>query len=117
MQLSSKLTLLNVAGPATLSAGDITGANDVVLKSSNAAPGTQTTRTATQMSGDHGGSLAPYRLRITNIGAGTFTLAAGSGVTLTGTMTIATNTWRDFVVTFASASALTIESVGVGTYS
>ncbi len=58
-----------------------------------------------------------YLLRIINTSGGTTTVVAGSGVTLTGTATLATNTTRDFVVTFTSATALTMQSVGVGTIS
>jgi predicted RecA/RadA family phage recombinase len=113
----AQFTSYNVAGPATFAAGQLTGASFVNLKSTNAAPGTQTTRTATQMYADTPGAAAgmSYMLRITNTGAGTLTLAAGTGVTLTGTMTIATNTFRDFVVTFNTATTLTIQDVGTGT--
>lgn len=106
----------------TLSAGDITGGPDVTLISSNATPGTQTTRTAGQMYADD--PLAypgfGYKLRICNSGAGTLTLAAGSGVTLTGTMTVATATFRDFAVVYGGTSGaptVTITNVGLGTYS
>lgn len=116
----SKFTSINVT-TGTLAAGDITGAKFVSLMSTNATPGTQTTRTATQMVADHlsGVSTTSYTLRITNSGAGTFTLAAGTGVTLTGTMTIATNTWREFVVTITATAtpAITIQSIAIGTYS
>ena len=62
----SKFTSINVAGPATFSAGDLTGARAVYLTSTNAAPGTLTTRTAVQMRADHlsGISLTSYTLRI-----------------------------------------------------
>ena len=39
------------------------------------------------------------------------------GVTLTGTMTMATNTVRQFIVTVTSSTALTIQSTAVGTIS
>lgn len=113
----SQLTSINVT-VGTLAAGVITGAQDVYVISTNATPGTQTTRTATQMVADSG--LAPgqsYTARITNTGAGTLTLAAGTGVTLNGTMTVLTNTFRDFVVTVNSTTTMTITSVGTGTYS
>ena len=60
-----------------------------------------------------------YRLRITNAQGGAFaaTVVTNTGWTLTGTMTIAQNTWREFVVTFTSLTAATIKSVAVGTYS
>lgn len=62
-----------------------------------------------------------YRLRITNRSGGAFswTVVAGSGITLTGTATIAQNTWREFVVTVTNAAtpAVTLQSVATGTYS
>jgi predicted RecA/RadA family phage recombinase len=117
--LAARFTSINVAGPATFSIGDITGAAYVSLTSTNAAPGTLTTRTATQMFADMPGAAVnlSYRLRITNTGAGTLTVAAGTGVTLTGTMTVPANTTRDFVVTFNSVTTLTIQTDGTGTYS
>jgi hypothetical protein len=60
-----------------------------------------------------------YKLRIINASSGAFTwtVLTNTGWTLTGTMTIAQNTWRDFIVTFTSLSAATLQSVGTGTYS
>jgi hypothetical protein len=60
-----------------------------------------------------------YRLRITNASsnAQTWTVTTNTGWTLAGTMTIAQNTWREFIVTFTSTSAATLQSVAVGTYS
>lgn len=119
-QASDALTALNAA-VGTLPAAAITGGDWVTMISSNAAPGTQTTRTALQMFGDdptaYPGSV--YMLRICNSGVGTLTLAAGSGVTLTGTMTVATATFRDFAVAYGGTTALptvTITNVGTGTY-
>ena len=105
----------------TLSAGDITGGALVVLISSNATPGTQTTRTAAQMYADDPTAFPGqvYQLRIANSGAGTLTLAAGSGVTLTGTMTVATTTFRDFTVVYGGtfdAPTVTITNIGLGTF-
>lgn len=106
-------------GTGTLAAGNITGANSVTLMSTNATPGTQTTRTATLMFGDIPNCTVgfAYNLRITNTGAGTLTLGAGGGMTLTGTMTVPQNTFRDFVVTFNTSTTATIQTVGTGTYS
>jgi hypothetical protein len=114
-----KFTTTALAGPQTMIAGLITGANDITLTSTNAAPGTFTTRTAAQMITDGNLSVGQtYKLRIVDIGAGTFTLAAGAGVTLgAGTYTVPTNTFRDFIVTVPSVGAITITTVGVGTYS
>lgn len=115
----AKFTSLNVAGPATLAAGVITGAAVVTVLSTNAAPGSLTTRTATQMFADTG-NVQPgdsYILKICNSGAGTLTLVAGSGVTLgSGTYTVPTATCRDFVVTYTTAIALSIQTTGVGTW-
>lgn len=114
----AKFVTINVT-VGTLAAGNATGAAQVFLTSTNAVPGTQTTRTATQMFADTPNARVgdAYLLRITNTGAGTLTLAAGSGVTLTGTATVATNTFSDFTVTFTTASALVIQKVGQGTMS
>lgn len=103
----------------TLAAGVITGAESVYVLSTNATPGTQTTRTATQMFSDtpNAGVGQQYSIRITNSGAGTLTLAAGTGVTLgSGTYTVPQNTFRDFAVTFNSATTMTIQTIGVGTW-
>lgn len=117
--LAAKFTSINVT-VGTLAAGVITGSGDVMVLSTNAAPGNQTTRTATQMFAD-AGNVQPgdsYSLRIANSGAGTLTLLAGSGVTFgSGTYTVPTNTFRDFIVTYTSAVALSIQTMGVGTWS
>lgn len=114
----AKFVTINVTA-GTLAVGNATGAATVNLTSTNATPGTQTTRTASQMFADTPNARVgdAYMLRITNTGAGVFTLAAGSGVTLTGTATIAQNTFSDFTVTFTSATALVIQKVGQGTMS
>lgn len=58
-----------------------------------------------------------YLLRIINSSSGNFawTVTTATGWTLTGTMTIAQNTYRDFILTLTSLSAVTLQSVGVGT--
>lgn len=113
-------TTINVT-VGTLAAGDITGGTSVALITSNATPGTQTTRTALQMYADDPASYPGrgYLLRICNSGAGTLTLAGGTGVTVTGTATVAQNTFRDFTVTYGgtpSAPTVTITNIGLGTY-
>ena len=89
--------------------------------SSNATPGAQLVRSAANMLADtpNGQVGMSWGLRITNTGAGTLTLTADSGatVTLTGTMTVAQNTFRDFIATINTATTATITSVGTGTYS
>lgn len=104
----------------TFAAGQLTGANYVVYTNTQGTPGSIATRSAAQMFTDNayarvGGT---YILRVVNgQGTGTLTITAGSNVTLTGTATIAINTWRDFVVTYTSATALVMQNVGTGTFS
>lgn len=102
----------------TFAAGQLTGAYFVVYNNTQGTPGSIITRTAAEMFIDDpfarvGGT---YHLRvINNQGTGVLTITAGSNVTLTGTMTIATNTYRDFIVTYTSATALVIQQCGIGT--
>lgn len=108
------------ATAGTLAAGIITGAENVFVLTTNATPGTQTTRTATQMFADTPNAVVGFSwpIRIANSGAGTLTLGAGTGVTLgSGTYTVPTNTFRDFIATFATSTTMTIQTVGVGTWS
>lgn len=62
-----------------------------------------------------------YKLRIINESSGAFswTVVGGTGVTVTGTATIAQNTWREFIVkvTAMATPAVTLQNVGTGTYS
>lgn len=116
-----------VAG--TIPANVLTGGLDVFLNSASTTPGNQTTRTAAQLWADavaqFGTALndpaiqtngLQYTLNIVQTGAGTMTLVGGTGVTITGTATIATNTSRQFVVNL-TPNAATFTSVGTGTYS
>ena len=63
-----------------------------------------------------------YKLRIINSSSGAFawTVVTNTGWgTLNGTMTIAQNTWRDFIVTITSvgSATATLQAVGTGTQS
>lgn len=100
----------------TLAAGLITGAAMTVLQNTGATPGAQTTRTAAQMLADFNQARVgmSYMLRIQNTGAGTLTLTADASVTLTGVATVAQNTFRDFLVTFLTATTASIQSCGAG---
>lgn len=116
LPVSKYVTINATAG--TLAAGNITGADHVFLQSNNATPGAQTVRTAAQMFADTPNAKVgqTWVVRIINTGAGTFTLTADGGatVTITGTATIATNVWREYQCTFTSATAVTMQSVGAG---
>ena len=114
---AAKYTSIN-ATVGTLAAGNITGADRVFLVSTNATPGAQTTRTATQMFADTPNAKIgqTWTVRIQNTGAGTFTLTADASVTLGGTAhaAILTNTWVDYMCTFTSGTAMTMNAVGSG---
>jgi hypothetical protein len=105
---------------STANAGDLTGAKFVTIHNTGATPGNFTTRTAAQMIADGFYQVGDsYMLRIVNAqGTGAITLVAGDGnVTITGTATMAINSFRDFIVTITAAGTLTIQSSGTGTFS
>ena len=63
-----------------------------------------------------------FIIRYLNSGTGqTATITAGTGVTLTGTMTIANNAWRDFLITIRpnlqtpASGTVEINNIGSGT--
>ncbi|MFB9123295.1 hypothetical protein E2553_00235 [Paraburkholderia dipogonis] len=60
-----------------------------------------------------------FQLRVINSSSGAFawTTTTNTGWTLAGTMSMAQNTWRDFIITITSATTATIQSVGTGTQS
>lgn len=60
-----------------------------------------------------------YKLRVINQSSGAFswTVAGGTGVTVNGTKTIAQATWREFMVSIATATTITMQSIGTGTNS
>lgn len=63
------------------------------------------------------GAGASFKLRIINTSSGAFTwtVTTNTGWTLNGAMTIPQNTWRDFYITFTSATAAVLQTVGTGT--
>lgn len=107
------------ATTGTLPANAIEGARHCTLLSSNATPGAQTTRTAAQMLAAIPGAAVGFTwiARIINSGAGVFTLTADGSVTLTGTATVAQNTWREFLFTITGATTATAQEIGTGTNS
>ena len=63
------------------------------------------------------GSTWYVRIINNNSGTATIALPGGGGWTSSGTLTLATNTWRDFVISVTSLTgigAATITSVGTG---
>lgn len=102
----------------------LSGGLDVFLNSASTTPGTQTTRTAAQLWADAVAQFGvaindpaistnglQYTLTILQTGAGTFTLAGGTGVTVSGTATIAQNATSVFVVNL-KPNAATFTNVG-----
>lgn len=109
----TKLTSIAVAS-GTLAAGDMEGAAISVLTQSGATA--LTTRTAAQMYAAIPNAVPGFSwfVRIINTNAGTLTLTMDASVTATGTLTLATNTFRDFLLTFTSATAATMKQIGTG---
>ncbi len=119
-QKVTKLNTMNVT-TGTLTTAVLTGGDDVALITTNATPGNQTLPSAAALLAALG-ATAPfaYNLRIVNTGAGTLTMLADAGATITlgaGTYTVPTNTFRDFIVSFPTATTGTVTTVGVGTWS
>ena len=56
-----------------------------------------------------------FGLRIMNLGPQTWTIAGSAGWSLTGVMTIATATWRDFQIQYISPAAMLLSDMGAGT--
>jgi hypothetical protein len=116
---AAKYVKNTTAGATVAAAGDLTGAGDTFVEYSAVGAANLTTRTAAQMFADTPNSLVGYMyaLSIVNTSGGTTTLVGGTGVTITGTATLLTNTVRQFMVTFVSSTAITMQSVGVSTIS
>lgn len=108
---------------ATLTGANISGASDVVLNLTGTLAGAaNATLPTVQALIDALKNAAPgssYNLRIINSSAGAFawTVLTNTGWTLGGTMTIAQNTYRDFIVTIGATNTATLQSVGTGTQS
>ncbi len=111
----------------TIPANVLTGGLDVFLQSAATTPGNQTTRTAAQLWADAVAQFGPalndpaiatnglqYTLTIAQTGTNTFTLVGGTGVTITGTATIATGTSREYIVNL-TPNAATFTNVLSGT--
>jgi hypothetical protein len=60
-------------------------------------------------------SGVPWTVYIRNTNAGTLTLTAGTGVTITGTATIATTVERQYLITITSPTTVTFQDLGGAT--
>lgn len=116
----TQFTAIATNTPCTLTGAQMAGANNVVvnLTAALAGAGTLNSPTAAQIVAAIPNAAVgqSYRLRIINSSSGNFawTLTTATGITLTGTMSIAQNTFRDFNVTLTSLTAVTIQQVGTG---
>lgn len=102
----------------TIPAASITGADLCVWQNTGATPGAQTFPTAATLYAAIPNAFIGMTsiFRVVNTGAGTLTLTADAGptITITGTATIAQNVWREYQLTFTSATAATVQSIGSG---
>lgn len=55
-----------------------------------------------------------YTLYVRNTNAGTLTITGGTGVTITGTATLATTVERQFLVTISSPTTVSLQDLGGG---
>lgn len=116
---ASKYTLNATGGATVAAAGDLTGAAYVKAGYSAVGAANLTTRTAILMMQDQPTFQIgdEYHVRIVNTSGGTTTLVGGTGVTITGTATLATNTYRDYDVLIGgtlSAPTFVFQNVGSG---
>jgi len=112
---------LNNAGAITYSGALLNGA--LILRDPNGAARTDVLPTAAQIVAAIGsavGATASFAIRNTADAAETITVSGGTGVTLSGTMTIAQNNTRLFISQVTNgtsgAEAVTIYSVVSGTH-
>jgi hypothetical protein len=102
---------------AVMPAANIAGAKVVAFENTGTTPGTLTTDTAANIVAAIPGALVgqAYLLKIRNSSgsANTATIAGGTGVTMHGTLTIAQNVTRDFMVVLTSLTAIDMYSMGV----
>ena len=111
------VTTSNTVGAVTYTANEVLGG--LILRDPNGASRSDVTPTATAIIESLGtepdvaiGASFISTIRNTADAAETITLTAGTGVTLSGTMTIAQSNQKSFLVTVTSSSTVTIYSLG-----
>lgn len=115
---AAKYAKNTTVGATTAAQHDLTGADYVSAEYSAVGAAALTVRTAALMIADANLQIGDaWVLEITNTSGGTTTLTTAAGVTLTGTMTLATNTTRRFICRVTGEAAITVQSTGVGTIS
>ena len=102
---SATITAANMAGSA-ISVFDNTGTTPANLATDTAA------NIIAAVPGWQIGQSYLLKIRNSSGSANTATITAGTGVTLTGTMTIAQYVQRELIVTYTGAGAVTLQSIG-----
>lgn len=101
---------------AAIVAANMAGSAVCVFDNTGTTPGSLPTDTAANIiaavPGWQIGQSYLLKIRNSSGSANTATITAGTGVTLTGTMTIAQYVQREFIVTYTGAGAVTLQSVG-----
>jgi len=113
----AKFATTAAASPLTAAAGDLTGAQHVFFEITTDGAFGLTTRTAVEMFADTPNAQVgqTYLLTVVNKGNNTVTITGGTDVTITATATLATLVTRTYVVTFATATTITMQDVIKGT--
>ena len=107
---------ITTAGAATLTTAQILGG--LILRDPAGAGRTDTTPTAAELYAALGSPKNPenmaieFTIRNDADAAETITLAGGTGVTISGTATIAQNNSKTFLAVFTDASTVTVYSLG-----
>lgn len=111
----------NSVTAGTVSSATLASALGNYWLQTGATPGNQQLPSAANLLAalENGKAGMSVNVRIINTGSGTLTVTqdAGTTVTLVGSMTVAQNTFRDFVLNFPTATTATLTSVGTGTTS
>lgn len=107
-------TTISTAAAATYNVGDLMAA--IILRDPNGAARSDVSPTAAlilaQLKNPQKGDYFDFELRNTADAAETITLTAGTGVTISGTATVAQNNQKRFRVVVTSSTAVTIYSMG-----
>lgn len=106
------------AGQSTaLTGAQVAGAACVVYDNTGTTPGNLQMATAAQIVAAIPNAQIGYsyilQIRNSSGSANTATITTNTGITLTGTMTIAQSVTRSFVVTLNSLTAVTVQSIGI----
>ena len=115
-----KTRATTTTGAIDLAVGEVFGGSDMTAfhHTGGTTPGTSSFPTAAALAlvatnmaiGDS------YVFRYLNSCSGTIpAFAASAGITFTGTMTVATNTFRDYMVIRTAAATFTVQEMGIGT--